>query len=507
MTGPGSAGIDFPPHTCEFPMRSFLHNLFRVRTAKPARRHANLQVEGLESRLVPTSVSLTGSTATIDVSPNQFITLQSTGFNNGFRGLRVFDNGVLVNNPNNFNISNITAVNIQVTGGDSVLVDDSNGMPFAQQCAIAVGGSGSNNALSLAGSRGISGGETYIGAGVISAGVVRSQTELSVDNLTFTVGSAVGRVNDLFAITGDLDVQASGTNVLLTGANGATQTLTGLSSGGGNVLAYAGKNVIKLEEDAPNARVTLAATLFDSPNPAGIDGATDLVFQVNMHGANDTTDIAATPSNVTTEVNTIVAPVTNAASVLLSGNAGAVLVEGNAGTQMAVGKPLSTGGSSTSAIQADVNVIGVGALTISDSGNAVTPENVTVTPTTISGSGLFGNSGVKLFYSGVGPDGVSIFTGKLADQYTVTGDGFDTPVSITSDSSVSFRADVFVDPKSDLELFLFHGATPESKSVLDIHPTDVKVKISHVPNGVADVFAGDVLTSQIFFNGFDKVSA
>jgi hypothetical protein len=490
-------------------MRSFLNNLVRAFRSTPAARvthrapyRANVQVECLEDRRLMTSVLLEGGTTAVisNIAPNHDITIQSTGFFDGFRGLEVFDNGVLVNNPTLFNISNITKDFITVSGGDYVFVNDSNGMPFAQNTAITLDGFGTGNQLALAGSRGIAGNETYVAGGAIF-----TPGSLSVDNLHFTIGNAITTVSDLFAITGTLDVQTSGTNVVLSGANGAAQTLSGMGFGGGDTLNYVNKNVVTLEEYAPNALISLNATAFDAPNPAGIDGGTDLVFQVNMHGAHDTTVVNATPSNVTTEINTFVPPVANSATVVVSGNAGAVFIQGNASTQVTVGQQLSNGEFSTHAIQSEVDVINAGSLSVSDSGNVTTAENVTVTPSAIFGTGLFGNDSVKLFYSGVGPGGVHFATGQLADDYTMVGDGYTTPITIVSDSHESFRADVFVDPQTDLHLSLLANATPRNETVLDIHPTDVKVKILGGSQGVADVFSGHVLTSQILFNGFGKV--
>jgi hypothetical protein len=490
-------------------MRSFLNNLirpFRSTNAAPvtqrARRSATLQVEGLEERRLMTSVILEGGTTAVisNIAPNHDITIQSTGFFNGFRGLEVFDNGTLVNNPALFNISNITRDFITVDGGDYVFVNDSNGMPFAQGCAITVDGFGTGNELALGGSRGISGDETYV-----AGGAVFTPGQIFVDNLHFTLGNAVTTVADLFAITGRLDVQTSGTNVVLSGANGVNQMLSGMGFGGGDTLYYLNKNVVTLDDYAPNALVSLNATAFDAANPAGIDGGTDLVFQVNMHGANDTTAINATPSNVTTEVSTVVAPVANTASVLVAGNAGAVFIQGNSSTHVTVGQQLSNGEFSTHGIQSEVDAITAGSLTVSDSGNTSTAENVIVTPSAIFGTGLFGNDNAKLFYSGIGAGGIHLATGQLADGYSVIGDGYTTPITIVSDSHESFRADVDVDAHTDLHLSLIANATPRNETELDIHPTDVKVEISGGSHGIADVFSGHVLTSQILFNGFGKV--
>src|SRR6516165_1257390 len=124
-------------------MRDFLNILFRnFRTTKSARRlppRANLQLEGLEDRLVPTSVSEFRGTAFIGgMADNHRIVIQS----DGARHLEVFDNNVLVNNPSFFDIGSINLVTITVSSGDTVVVSDSNGMPFAQGAAINLYGNG-----------------------------------------------------------------------------------------------------------------------------------------------------------------------------------------------------------------------------------------------------------------------------------------------------------------------------------------------------------------------------
>ena len=108
-------------------MFQFLNNLFRgfrttstARGGKRAARRAVLRLEGLEDRLVLTTASQIGSTLLINnIALNHDILLQSTGFNNGFRGLQIIDNGVL-QDPQPFNISSINTVKITVSGGDSV---------------------------------------------------------------------------------------------------------------------------------------------------------------------------------------------------------------------------------------------------------------------------------------------------------------------------------------------------------------------------------------------------
>lgn len=483
-------------------MRRFLNDLLRdFRTTNAARgsrrapRRATLQVEGLEDRLVLTSASQIGSTLFINnIGQNHSIAIQS----NGNRQMQIFDNGTLVNPKNLFNIGSITAVNIQVAGNDNVFVVDSNGMPFNQGATITLLGSGANNTLYLEGSRAISGNETYV-----AGGASFTPGKVFVDNLTFQLDNAITSVNDFFQVTGLFDVQTSGTNVVLSGSNGSTQTLSGMGFGGGDTLTYANKNNVQLDEYAVNANVNLTATARDS---------LENFFTVQLHGAGDTSTIVATPSNVFTEVRADIAPVANQATIYLRSNAGGVAVTGTSSTQLIVGQPQSNGEFSTKGIRANVTAIGVGLVFMSDSGNTSVPETVTVTESTISGSGLFGNNGARLFYQNVGT--VSLVTGQDSDEYVVEGSHsgakFTSKIAITYFSTllsnVLIRADVYVDSGSQLNLELFNNTKQDAE--LDIH-TAGSAGLPGTLNGTVDVTFPGIPNSlsQIEYTNFDLVFA
>jgi hypothetical protein len=484
-------------------MRRFLNNLLRdirsTRTPRPARRAprcSNLQVEGLEDRLVLTSATQVGSTLFINnIGTNHAIALAS----NGARGMEIFDNGTLINKNHLFNIGSITAVNITVAGNDSLFVVDSNGMPFDQKATITLFGSGANNSLTLEGTRAISGNETYV-----AGGASFTPGKIFVDNLTFVLNSAIASVTDRFQITGVLDVQTSGTSVGLFGTNGSTQTLSGMGFGGGDTLTYANKPAVRLEDFAANAVISLNATA-----PAALEQS----FFVMMHGAGDSTVIATTPSHVITDVFSTIAPVANPASVFLRGNAGPVSVFGNSSTFLSVGQPLSNGEFSTKGIRANVAAFGVGDLFLSDSGNVATPENVKVTESTISGLGLFGNNGVTLSYGNVGT--VNLVTGQDTAAYTVIGSHagaqFNSKITITYFSTllanVLIRADVFVDSGSHLNLQLFND-TKQLSTELFIHPGVGLASLPGTHSGTVDVTYPGVPNSlsQIGYDGFTLVT-
>jgi hypothetical protein len=483
-------------------MRRFLNNLLRdVRTAGTARggrqapRGAALQVEGLEDRLVMTTASLSGSILLINnLAQNHVLTLEEVQSSNGFRGLEVFDNNTLVANPNTLNISAITSVNIHVAGGDQVLVNDSFGMPFAQGTTVTLFGSGAANSLTLTGSRAVSGNETYV-----AGGASYTPGTIFLDNLKFQLDSSIASVNDFIQLTGTLDVQTSGTSVVLTGSNAVTQTLSGMGFGGGDTLNYSNQATVQLDEYAANASVSLNAI---EPDALGN------VFMAYLHGTGDKTTVLNTPANEYTTVYTTAAPVPHQASVSVQGNSGPVYVEVNASTQVSVGRPLSNGLFSTKGIQSTVYVAGAASLFVSDSGNTSAPENVTVTESTITGVGLFANSSVTLAYYDVGT--LNLVSGQRADSYTVAGSWsgaeFTSKINITDFSQDRFQAYAVVDSSSHLNLQLSNITTQPAAS-LDVISADGSVGLPGTKSGTVDVYFAGVLGSQIAYSNFDLVYA
>ena len=482
-------------------MRRFLNKLFRdfrttstTRGGRGAPRRAALQVEGLEDRLVMSGVTVHqfGSLLLIQATSQNHITFQGNG-----NEMKVLDtNGKSVyTNPNK---QLITTVDIQLQGGDSVVVDDSNGMPFGQGgkpygTTINLSGFPKNNTLTLQGSRGVAGNETYAPGG-----------DIQLDNLLFNLKSGIASVTDKIQITGTFDVQTS-SSVALSGSNGSTQQLsfTG-GGGGGTTLTYANKPEVFVDQSAPNAFDFLDAT-------AAATG--EQSFTVNMHAAGDNTTIDMTPSNVVTNVSANVAPVANNESVTVWGNGDRVVISGNSSTQVSIGFPLSNGLDTTRGIQADVWVFGASSLSLSDSGNQSTQENVMVTEYTISGSGLFGNDGVTVVYEGVAKN-VNLVTGQEADEYTVVGSQpgamFTTPISITDFSGVSFTADVIVDSGSMLNLQL--PTTPDETASLSISAVNgmFNPQSPTLGSGTEVVTFAGGLTSQISYGegsgGFNDVT-
>lgn len=452
------------------------------RTANTARtaRRASLNVECLEDRVVPTtaalfptSLSSSGFTLSIaNMQPGHTIQLQCEATNGN--EMQVLDNGNLVSS---FNKESINVVEITGLANNQVVVNDSNGMPFAQQTQIYL--SGGISTLSLQGSRTVAGNEFYFVGAATGSG-----SDINLDNLTFTL-NGIPKVVDEIAITGDLDVETSGTSVQLASYGpGGQQYLTGLGSGGGGTLGYSGKPAVTLETFAPNASVFL-----DAPDAAVGESS----FSVNMHAAGATTTIDETPKNVVTTANAEAAN----ASVALWGNFGPVNINGNASTAVNIGYPLTSTGPVTRGIEANVTVQGASNLIIDDTGNVSTPENVTVNEFSVSGTGLFGNNAVVDYYSVASVD---LFAGRLADEYTVEGDGFTSGIQITDEFSSSFRTDVYVNPDSHLNLAMWNDTTQLAE--LFIHTVDLTA-INNPAEGIVDLLFANEFSGQVDYLGYN----
>ena len=515
-------------------MFRFLNNLcrdFRTTSAAPrtrrAPRRAMLRLEGLEDRLVMSTVNPLGST----VSPTPIVRTgslppMSTASQNGStlsiaaaaEITRISSDGaghIEVNDVYlhaQFNISSINAVYITGLGNGglttNVEIDDSNGMPFAPGTTISLYGSGTapTNLLGLGGTMPLSGNETYVPGSVVHLTspqglslTTNTPATLSLSNLNINFrlyGSFGGGIYDNFPITGTLDVQTSGTQVqLVSSAPGGDQYFSGLGNGAGSYLGFGSKSSVTLDTFAANASIFLD----DADAAAG-----ESYFTVNMQAANETTTLDQTPKNVTTIVN-IDSPATNA-NVALWGNFGPVTIDGDITTGVIIGYPLNSTGPITSGIEANVTVEGASYLEVTDSGNVSTFENVKVTEQSITGTGLFGNNSVTLAYGGVAT--VDINTGQLADGYTVApssfGEVFTSAIFITSDSYMAFHATVDVNPASHLNLE-FINENLKVNAVLDVVSTGVVELPGTLPSGVINVLFAGHANSQISYFGFGDV--
>jgi hypothetical protein len=239
-------------------------------------------------------------------------------------------------------------------------------------------------------------------------------------------------------------VKEFGQAVSLTGSNGVTQTLSGLSAGGaGDILTFSNKELVDLELAQSNATANLDAT-------AAATG--EQFFVVSMLTGNGNLTINATPSNAETDV------VAHGGFIDLAGNSGAVSIEGDSATGVTLGKAVPSG-AVTSGINANVSVSNVGTLAVDDHGNQTTQENVTITESTISGTGMFGNNSVTVTYNNIGA--VNILTGQEIDTYNVVGSNpsvTPTHINIFDFSTVILKAEASLGPDSGLDLTLDNGA-------------------------------------------------
>jgi hypothetical protein len=170
--------------------------------------------------------------------------------------------------------------------------------------------------------------------------------------------------------------------------------------------------------------------------------------------------------------------------------------------------PFNSATSVTSGINRDVSVIGAGTLFIEDAGNVKTSENVKITESTVSGTGLFGNSSVVVHYSSTF---LQVDPGQLANTYTVVASKpkarFSSPILINDVSSSKVQNIVVdVDSGSGLNLELF-----------DLNPATAHLFISApggkfnpakpvTPNGKETVTFTGGLTSTVTWFGFGNVS-
>jgi hypothetical protein len=353
-----------------------------------------------------------------------------------------------------FPIASIIKTNVTLTSLDAVTANYSNGDPFQSDTGVFLTGSGLNNSLTVTGSTTISGQVGFDG------GIGSQSGQLSVEGTSYAVSTTIASVTDSLRATGGLDVAAVGGNVVLSGTNGVTQTLTGLnptSGGAGNSIKYSNQSSVELDLGSGLNGATGSGTVTLNATAAA---AGEKAFEVQMLSSSDVVTINATPSTVATKVvvNSDLAPA-NFDQVNLFANAGAVTIDGNSSTNVMLGHG---SGSTfvTSGIKANVTVNDVKTLIIADFNNTTTQEKVKVTNSTISGTGLFGSSLVQLKYSDV-VAGLDINTGTLAsglaESYTIEGSNFTTPIDIIDDAKVGLTVQADLTATSHLNLNVQNG--------------------------------------------------
>jgi hypothetical protein len=456
-------------------MLRFLSKLVRefqtanaTRTSRRAQRRSMLHLEGLEDRMLLSTtagVLQIGKTLAVTVLvPNDTITF----IGDKHPGQLDVVEDRPIGKPlflGHFPIASINNVDVSLVSNDTVTVDDSRGYPFAKGTTISLHGTGSGNSLTLEGSRTLNASEIYLPGTDAGTGQVRLLNATTGKSIsTFNVDATVTSMIDSIKTTGRFDVQVSSVNVSLSGSDGVTQTLSGLAINGSaiNNLTFSNKGVVQLEEYAANATVTLDATAAETGEQS---------FTLLLNGAGDVAFIEAAP--VTTNV------MANGANVIvnLEANAAPVSIQGNSTTHVNLGGPASNG-ITTAGIQANVNVQGAGLLLLIDDGNNTAQENVKVTPTTISGTGLFGstntvlhalakastivgigpivNNAPEVQYSGIGQ--LQILAGQGFEKYSVSGTNFTNPIEIDGSSKGGLQVSVSVNASSNLDLVLHNNS-------------------------------------------------
>jgi hypothetical protein len=491
-------------------MRRFLNKLvsdFRstnaARSARRTPRRAALQVEGLEDRMVLSTATLSGPTLLVNADPGTTTIVHGKNGTIGIiqhirqitfeidkvgnKRFNVLDNGTSLGQ---FPFASVKEVDVQVAGLDAVNIIDSAGLPFAAGTTISLFGSGQSNSLNLTGTRIIKGGETY------TAGDGDQGGSLTLGGSTYEFSNAIGSVIDQVKTTAPLVVKASANfaNATMFNQDSRTQTLTGLANGAaGDFLRYSNKNLVNLELFGTGAHANLNATAA---------AAGEHFFVVDLFGDNESLQINATP-----RIDTSVVAGGLSNDVFVAANSGRVFINGTSSTFAALGTGFSPT-AVTSGIKADVFVDSVGSLTLVDIGNNTTEEHVTLTESTISGTGLFGNDAVVVHYSLVGTLGID--TGQLADTYAIAGSKpgavFTSLIDIVDGSHVGLSVVVTLDAGSGLDLNLNNSTNAPAQLFISAVDGTFSSDTPTLPTGTEFVTFAGGLTSQISYSGFDGVT-
>jgi hypothetical protein len=479
-------------------VRQFLKNLLgNPRTTKttmrPNRRAArtSLRVEGMEDRTMPSTATLSLGTLYLNLSQDSSVELYELN-PTGNRQLALYDMGTPV--PT-FPIDSIQAVDITLNGQDHVYVNDGDGMPFNSGTTISLHGTGSNNSLTLSGTRTVTGEEKYLSQDGNGNGAIL------LDNLTFKFDSSVSAVTDLVPINGVYDVETSGhlvglhsSSSVLFGTSYRTQTFTGLAATGGDTLNFADKPTIRLNENASAAIVDVDAIRTAAGEQFGI-------FQ--MWGAYDNMIVALAPPGILTSVVAVNSNQTED----LHDSLGPVLLSGNSTTDVIIGRPAGGGEYSTHSILANVGVSGARSLEIADNANTLFPEIVQVTESSVAGTGLFGSNTARLTYGGV--EFLTLMTGQDSAVYNVgvsqAGAEFSTQINIVDFSAVNLKVNVDVADHDHLNLQLYNSNPNRAAELFVYVPSTVNV--SGGANGTGDlkVTFPDGSASQIGYQNYEQV--
>jgi hypothetical protein len=209
-------------------------------------------------------------------------------------------------------------------------------------------------------------------------------------------------------------------------------------------------------------------------------------------------------------VSTVVQAIGQSGTVDVRANKGFVNVLGNSTARVVLGSdPFNSATSVTSGIQRDVSVIGAGSLFIEDAGNVKTSEHVKVTETTVSGTGLFGNSSVVVHFGATSL--LQVDPGQLANTYTVAGSHagarFSSAINIKDVSSSKVQNIVVdVDSRSGLNLSMFDESPANAHLFISAPGGKFNPVKPVTPDGKETVTFPGGLTSTVTYFGFANVS-
>jgi len=311
-------------------LQNLLRNLVRGSTKKPLRGSSfRPQLEGLEDRLVQSTAILQSGTLAIIADPNASLTVIRDKTNPA--NIDVRQNGNLVN-TSPIPAAGVHSLQVQLSFGDKLTIDNSNGQVFNGGTRTSIGGDGNNTLVFQGGS---SGGESF------TPSIFAQEGSLSLGNVLYQFDHSVTKILDSttapFITVNEAD--------LVTVQNGDTLNgipLTDIEPTFGADFQVAGKTTVSLGMNPafiPNS-AQLHFNLQDAfvkVNNTVADPALKF-FEVQLPTEFDTANVFSTPANVTTIINST-AYTADIALNLGASIKGEVTVKGG---QLAVADPKGT---------------------------------------------------------------------------------------------------------------------------------------------------------------------
>jgi hypothetical protein len=248
----------------------------------PRKRDLTAHVEQLESRaLLTTTATLSGGTLLINAGSGDTVSI-----GNDVEVPAVVDivaNGSLVNS---FDRSAISSVLGSFAGANTLVIDNSHGLPFNPKTTVLFAGNGSQaDHLSLSGGSATS--ELLIPADSLQNGVAQ------IDGLSieFTADFA-SILDDIAAASAYFNVP--GPVVHVANGVGTSNVIDGNGGVGFSVITYSQKTAVQIDLEGPEPVYATVNTTVASPSESS--------FSVDMPGSDDRVALNATPANVVSHV-------------------------------------------------------------------------------------------------------------------------------------------------------------------------------------------------------------